>query len=150
LILLVYFLVPVEDHLHPDNLVRAAMAVVSLGLLGAGMARLLRVHAEDEERHVEGLVLGIVVVVVFFAFAYYLLARHDPHQVAGLHTRIDALYFTMSTLSTIGFGDVHASGQAARVLVMAQVVFDLVFVAAAAGLVAARVRPTHPERREPS
>ena len=138
LILLVYFLVPVEDPLHPDNLLRTTVAVVSLGLLAAGMVRLLRAHLEDDERRVEGLVLGIVVVVVFFAFAYYLLARHDPHQVAGLHTRIDALYFTMSTLSTIGFGDVHASGQAARALVIAQVVFDLVFVAAAAGLVAAR------------
>ena len=149
LILLVYFLVPVEDHLHPDNLVRTVIAVVSLGLLAAGMLQLLRVHVEDDERRVEGLVLGIVVVVVFFAFAYYLLARHDPHEVTRVHTRVDALYFTMSTLSTIGFGDVHASGQAARALVIAQVVFDLVFVAAAAGLVTARIRQVGSAQRKP-
>jgi voltage-gated potassium channel len=149
LILLAYFLVPVENHLHPGNLVRAAVALLSLGLLAAGMIQLLRVHAQDNERRVEGLILGIVVVVVFFALGYYLLARHDPHQVEGLHTRIDALYFAMSTMSTIGFGDVHAAGQAARVLVIAQIVFDLVFVAAAASLVTAHLRQARTTQRKP-
>ena len=89
-------------------------------------------------------------VVVFFAFGYYLLARHDPHPGrAGLHTRIDALYFAMSTMSTIGFGDVHAAGQAARVLVIAQIVFDLVFVGAAASLVTAHLRQVGSAQRKP-
>jgi uncharacterized membrane protein len=140
LLLVAYFLVPVEPQLHPDTLVRVVLIVVVLSALGAGMTRLLRLHAEDEERRVEGLVLGIVVVVVVFAFAFYALEHHSPGQVAGLHTRIDALYFTVSTLSTVGYGDVHAVGQAARALVVLQVVFDLVFVAAAVGLLASHLR----------
>ncbi len=149
LILVTYFVVPVEDQLHPSGLVRTLIALVALSILAAGMIYQLRVHAEDSERRIEGLVLAIVVVVVFFAFGFYLLARHNPDQVAGLHTRVDALYFSMSTLSTIGFGDVHATGQAARVLVMIQIVFDLVFVAAAASLVSAHIRQVRALPRKP-
>ena len=149
LILLAYFIIPVDNHFHADNAVRAGVAVLSLAVLAGGMIQLLRVHAEDNERRVEGLVLGIVVVVVFFAFGYFLMARHNPAEVAGLHTRIDALYFAMSTMSTIGFGDVHATGQAARVLVMVQIVFDLVFITAAARLVTLHVRQARLTQRNP-
>ena len=149
LILLAYFIIPVENQAHRDIVWRGVVAVLALGLLAAGMIRLLQVHAEDNERRIEGLILGIVVVVVFFSFAYYLMARHNMHQVAGLHTRIDALYFSVTTLSTIGYGDVHATGQVARVLVMVQVVFDLVFITAAARLVTLHVRQARLTQRKP-
>jgi uncharacterized membrane protein len=148
LVLVAYFVAPVEPQLHPDTLVRVVLIVLVLGVLAAGMTRLLRRHVEDEERRVEGLVLGIVVVVVVFAFAFYALEHHSPGQVVGLHTRIDALYFTVSTLSTVGYGDVHAAGQAARALVVLQVVFDLVFVAAAISLLAAHLRAQSARRRD--
>jgi voltage-gated potassium channel len=94
------------------------MAILLLGtrLLGAGPGARLN-----------GLVAVLCVAVVFFAQAYLLLAK-DGGQFAGLHTRTDALYFTMSTLSTIGFGDVHATGQVARAAVTGQIVFDLVIL----------------------
>jgi voltage-gated potassium channel len=64
--------------------------------------------------------------------------------MVDLHTRTDALYFTLSTLTTIGFGDVHAVGQVARVLVIVQMIFDVVFVAAVAatlrGHLSSRIR----------
>jgi voltage-gated potassium channel len=142
LLLLGYFVAPVEPQLHPSGLARLVGTLLVLGALAAGLTRMLRLHVRDEERRVEGLVLGIVVVVVVFAFGFYALEYHQPGQVAGLHTRIDALYYTVATLSTIGYGDVHAVGQAARVLVMVQVVFDLVFVAAAANLLTSHLRAT--------
>lgn len=140
LLLLGYFVAPVEPQLHPSSVARIVGTLLVLGLLGAGLTRMLRLHAQDEKRRVEGLVVGIVVVVVVFAFGFYALEYHQPGQVAGLHTRVDALYYTVATLSTIGYGDVHAVGQAARVLVIVQVVFDFVFVAAAANLLATHVR----------
>ena len=51
---------------------------------------------------------------------------------------MDALYFTMSTIATVGFGDVHATGQAARVVVTLQIFLDLIFV----GLVARIILPS--------
>ena len=61
-------------------------------------------------------------------------------QFDELHTRVDALYFTMSTIATVGFGDVHATGQVARVVVTLQIFLDLIFV----GLVARIILPSVP------
>jgi hypothetical protein len=56
-------------------------------------------------------------------------ASDVPRQMAGLSTRTDALYFTLSTMTTIGYGDVHAEGQVARALVCGLIVFNVVVVA---------------------
>ncbi len=59
----------------------------------------------------------------------------------------------MQLLTTVGLGDVSAQGQVARTLVMVQMAFDLVFVAAAGSLLAGSIRerlvstpdPTEPQ-----
>ncbi len=56
---------------------------------------------------------------------------------------MDALYFTMSTIATVGFGDVHATGQVARAVVTLQIFLDLIFV----GLVARIILPTLARQR---
>ena len=57
------------------------------------------------------------------------LARADPEAFVDLRSRTDALYFTIATLGTVGFGDVHAVSTAARALVTIQMVFDLTYLA---------------------
>ena len=46
-----------------------------------------------------------------------------------MHTRVDALYFTLATMATVGYGDIHAEGQVARAMVCAVIAFDVVVVA---------------------
>ena len=60
-----------------------------------------------------GLIVLLSCAVLFFAYADVTLAA-IPGQFADLHTKIDAVYFCVSTLATVGFGDVHAAGQLAR------------------------------------
>lgn len=73
--------------------------------------------------------------MLFSAAADYVVATTGPGQFEGLSTRIDALYFALSSLATIGYGDVHPVGQFARRLVSAQIVVNVGVVATAAGLV---------------
>ena len=58
------------------------------------------------------------------------LGQHGD-QFVGLDTKLDAVYFTVTTLSTVGYGDVHAVGQAGRLAVTLQIVFNLTFLAVA-------------------
>jgi hypothetical protein len=79
-------------------------------------------------------VLTLEVALVVFSFTYYVVATNDPHQFVGISTRLDALYFSTTTASTVGYGDVHPAGQVARTIVTLHMAFNLVFIAAVVNL----------------
>ena len=84
----------------------------------------------DPGVRVRSLIALLYPVVVLFALTYYIIQTTDPTQFVDLATRTDALYYTIITLGTVGYGDVHAAGQLARVISMIQVAFDLVVIGA--------------------
>jgi voltage-gated potassium channel len=47
---------------------------------------------------------------------------------AAASSPTDALYFTLTVFSTLGFGDITATSQSATVIVMVQMVLDLVIL----------------------
>jgi voltage-gated potassium channel len=122
-----------------------------LGIM-AGFAAAVVVAAVRERRtsHLEGPVVAdtkriqhVVAIVLwaiaFFAVVYARLAG-IPGEFAGLVTRLDAFYFTFTTLATVGFGDVHASGQTARLVVTVQIAFNLLVLALAAQVLITALR----------
>ena len=128
-----YYAVPVGE--APSDI---GIAFSVLGVLGGvgvtvwlslrQVRRLVASDPSDESVRIEGLLFLVYVVVPLFALGYYGLEKADSSQLAELSTKTDALYFTVSTLATVGFGDVHAVGQLARVVVIIQIAFNLVFV----------------------
>ena len=58
----------------------------------------------------------------------------------GLETRLDGLYFALTTLATVGYGDVHAQGQFARAVVSFQLLFNVVVVTTAASVLVGELR----------
>jgi voltage-gated potassium channel len=82
----------------------------------------------------------LLVMVVFGFSAVYLTLAQRPGQFDGIETHIDAVYFTVTTLSTVGFGDINPTGQAARVVVTIQVLFDLTLVAVSVRVLVAAAR----------
>jgi voltage-gated potassium channel len=89
-------------------------------------------------------------VVALFALAYYLIQTYDPTQFQSLVTRTDSLYFTVITLGTVGYGDVHAVGQLARVVTMIQVAFDLVVIGALIAVASSRFQVVVTRKRIPN
>ena len=76
-------------------------------------------------------ILGVMVVesVLFFAVTYLAISEY-PDEIVGMRTPLDAVYFTMTTLLTIGFGDIAAQGQIARGAVLIQMIFTVVLLSA--------------------
>ena len=64
--------------------------------------------------------------LLLFAATYFLMAQAntDNFNVHSL-TRTDSLYFTITVFATVGFGDISATSQAARIAVMVQMILDL-------------------------
>jgi len=147
LLLGAYAVAPVTVSAESGPLLR--LASVLLLLLGAAAVtvRQLRLSLDDGERRIDGLVLAVALITVAFATAFHALETRNPGQVVGLETKVDALYFTLSTMLTVGYGDLHAEGQVARVLVVVQMVFDVVLVAAAATVLTSRVKRAAAARR---
>jgi hypothetical protein len=54
--------------------------------------------------------------------------------------RTGALYFTMTTLATVGFGDIYARTDASRIVVMIQMVFNVAVIGASAKLILGAAR----------
>ena len=131
-LLVVYYSVPMGAFgVSSRTVLSLALTLLGVAFLGwAITGQVRRQLSMDTGANLQSLIMLLELVVVFFAAAYYLLELSSPGQIADLRTRTDSLYFTLSTLTTVGFGDVHAVGQMARVLVIIQMVFDVVFVAA--------------------
>ena len=55
-------------------------------------------------------------------------------------TRTDALYFTVTVFSTVGFGDITAVTEAARVLVTGQMIAGIVIVGLGARIIVDAVK----------
>lgn len=93
------------------------------------VSRLRRVLTSDRPgfEAAEALVQLVAMLITGFAAVLYAMNRNGT-QLAGLDTRVDAIYFTVTVLSTVGFGDIHATSQAARAVVTIQILFDLAFL----------------------
>jgi hypothetical protein len=79
-------------------------------------------------------VLGAAVLVVL----YYVLPLDEPWNgdtavsFTQPLTRTDALYFSVTAFSTVGFGDITARSEAARVVLIVQMLGDLALLGAGA------------------
>jgi voltage-gated potassium channel len=143
-----YFLLPAPGRMRMGSweiFFWCGIAVLGSLILMA-VRRLLRA---GEAARLRGLILLLCLTVLFFAYADRTLAEL-PGQFTSLATKTDSLYFNVSTVATVGFGDVHPVGQLARLAVTVQIIFNLVFLGTAVGLVSGMVRARANQRAQAS
>ena len=139
-LLVAYYAFPVD---LGGSLVPAALGMVltfgGLALVATMLAKeLSHVRRGQVGRDPQVLAMMVVLLVISSSLAFFLVNLLWPGEIVGLETRTDALYFTLSTMSTVGFGDVHAEGQVARAMVCCLIVFNVVVIASLVRLVAGR------------
>lgn len=83
-----------------------------------------------EVRAFEVLVSSSVLMIVLFAGLYLSLSNDDPGAFSESLNHTGALYFTLTTLTTVGFGDIVAHTDGVRVAVMVQMVANFVVLGA--------------------
>jgi hypothetical protein len=91
---------------------------------------------------IEALAVSVSALVLGFAALYESMAIHG-NDFNGLHTKIDAVYFTVVTLSTVGYGDITATSQTGRLVVTFNIVFNLLFLGGAVRLLTHVGRERH-------
>jgi hypothetical protein len=77
-------------------------------------------------RVIEALATTVPLFLLPFAWAYFTMSNTAAANFSThLLTRTDALYFTATVFSTVGFGGITAASQSARLVVTAQMLLDL-------------------------
>ena len=121
-----YFLAPI-DHLRgvPVGLSLAVALVVLLGVTLWQLRAITR-NAHPGIRAIEALATTVPLFLLLFAVSYLLLAQSGPANFSTqVLTHTDSLYFTVTIFATVGFGDITATSQNARLLVTLQMILDL-------------------------
>ncbi|MFE2721253.1 potassium channel family protein [Kitasatospora sp. NPDC059327] len=150
LLMLAYFTLPLRYFGAHRPVFSWLLFIAGLTLLsGLLLGRVLDILRGTGRRPGVWLVFLICLSLTVFAATYYVLAG-AAGEFIGLDTRLDALYFTVVTMATVGYGDITAAGQGPRLIVILQIVYNFVFLAAAAGTLTQRVRAGLENRmREP-
>jgi voltage-gated potassium channel len=89
---------------------------------------------------VRGAGLIVPFYLLVFASTYFVMERASAANFTQPLTRTDALYFTVTVFSTVGFGDITPKSEAARVVVIVQMLGDLALLGAGARVLLGAVR----------
>ncbi|HWM73944.1 MAG TPA: potassium channel family protein [Nocardioides sp.] len=129
-LLVAYYAFPLRLDSAPATAASVILTALGLALLGWTLAsELFHLRRGGETRSTRVLIILLILLVMTFSLVFFLMNKVDSDQIAGMSTRTDALYFTLATMATVGYGDVHAEGQVARGLVCGLIVFNIVVVA---------------------
>jgi len=79
-------------------------------------------------RAIAALATSIPLFLLLFAAVYVVLDTDSAGNFSQHLTRTDALYFTVTVFSTVGFGDITATTETARLVVTVQMIADLIVI----------------------
>ena len=79
-------------------------------------------------RALEALALAIPTFILIFARGYLSASLDNPGAFSETLDHTDALYFTVSTFATVGYGDIIAQSESMKLAVTAQIMLDLVIL----------------------
>jgi hypothetical protein len=134
-----YYLLPLDRASVPTTV---AMLVVGLAALTGLVA--LQIHSIvlspfPRLRAVEALAISVPLFLLLFAGTYTVMSGISVDNFTEPLNRTDALYFSITVFATVGFGDISAKAEAARLVVTGQMIADVLIVGLAAKAIAGAV-----------
>lgn len=123
-----YYLLPLDQHSVWQLALALAVGLAVLVVTGYWQVRAIVRSRFPAVQAVEALAVLVPFFLILFASTYFMISFQMPATFSEPLTRSDALYFTVTTFATVGFGDIVPHSEAVRLLVTGQVVLDLVIV----------------------
>ena len=150
-----YYLLPLD---HASEPVAVTMLVIGL----AGFATLVTFQVRwiirsrfPGLRALEAMATSIPFFLLLFASTYVVMATIAASSFNQPMTRTNALYFTVTVFATVGFGDITAKTETARLLVTGQMIIDLIILGIGARVILGAVQrsrqrqPRHTRTTQP-
>jgi voltage-gated potassium channel len=143
----IYYLLPLDT-----TSVRVAVGMLAFGLVALVGLVAFQVRSIIRARHpalraVGALATSVPLFLLLFAATYFVLGGISEANFNEPLTRTDALYFTVTVFTTVGFGDIVARTEGARVVVMGQMLAGIVIIGLGARIIVDAVK--RGQRRQP-
>ena len=123
-----YGVLPAADRTGIGTLLELLVGLVILGALLAWQVLKIMGAEHPELRAAEALATAVPVVLIVFAFTYLSLSHVQPKSFSEPLNHVRAIYFVITVISTVGFGDITPKTDAAMILVSFQIMLDLVLL----------------------
>jgi len=128
LLFALYALLPAAGRTGLGTLIKLLLGlVIFAAVLGWQVLKIMGAE-HPELRAAEALAAAIPVVLIVFAFTYLSLSHFKPGSFSEPLDHVRAVYFVITVLSTVGFGDITPKTHAAMILVSFQIMLDLVLL----------------------
>jgi voltage-gated potassium channel len=128
----VYYLAPLRMTLDLRTWLRFALVLLLLAVLAVRQVQAVLSSDTPRVRAIEAAATGLPIFILLFATIYLVIANDRPDSFSEMLGRTDAIYFTVTVFTTVGFGDIVPRTEVARIVTTLQMVTGLILV----GLVA--------------
>ena len=124
---LIYVLAPL-DRTDGAALLQICLALVAyLAIVTWQIIAVVR-SSYPRLRGFEAVAVSVPLLIFLFAASYVVLEHSNPASFNEHISRVDSIYFTVTVLATVGFGDIAAKSETARILVTIQMLVDLLLI----------------------
>jgi voltage-gated potassium channel len=124
------YVLPLDRPWDSDTAVRLVIGLLVVAAVVIWGVRIITGSRYPGVRAAEALALVLPFFLLLFASTYFVMERASAASFTEPLTRTDALYFAVTVFTTVGFGDITAKSEAARVVLTVQMLADLAFLGA--------------------
>ncbi len=139
-----YYLLPLNSSSTPAAVAMLLGGLAAFVALVALQVRLITRSRFPVLRAAEALATSIPFFLLLFASTYVVLAALSARNFGRHLSHTDGLYFSVTVFSTVGFGDIAAKTQTARLVVTGQMITDLIILGLAIKVIIGAVRHARP------
>ena len=149
ILVVVYYLLPLDRTAH-----WAAIAILVIGLAGliglvTFQVRWIVTSRFPGLRALEALAISVPLFLLLFASAYVVMGVLSASNFSQPMTQTNALYFTVTVFTTVGFGDITAKTDVARLVVTGQMIIGLIILGLGAKVILGAVTRGRQRQRPP-
>jgi bacteriorhodopsin len=128
LLFALYGALPAADRTGLGTLIELFIGLVIFSaVLGWQVLKIMGAE-HPELRAAEALAIAVPIVLIVFSFTYLSLSHVQPGSFSEKLNHVKAVYFVITVISTVGFGDITPKTDAAMILVSFQIMLDLVLL----------------------
>ena len=140
MLVVLYYLLPLDRPWDTDTAVRLLIGLLVFAGITVWQVKAIAGSRYPGLRAAEALGFIIPFYLLLFASTYFVMERASAVNFTQPLTRTDALYFSVTVFSTVGFGDITAKSETARVVLIVQMLADLALLGAGARVLLGAVR----------